>query len=92
MTVTDIDWDDLRAAAIAAMESAYAPYSRYRVGAAALVSDGRITYNIWETPAQLAAGDAAVADWVKQNPVSTQEGATEVYTGTIGYSDILGTA
>ena len=42
MTVTDIDWDDLRAAAIAAMESAYAPYSRYRVGAAALVSDGRI--------------------------------------------------
>jgi cytidine deaminase (EC 3.5.4.5) len=40
--VTDIDWDELRAAATEAMHRAYAPYSRYRVGAAALVSDGRI--------------------------------------------------
>ena len=40
--VTDIDWDELRAAATEAMQRAYAPYSRYRVGAAALVSDGRI--------------------------------------------------
>jgi cytidine deaminase len=40
--VTDIDWDELRAAAAEAMQRAYAPYSRYRVGAAALVSDGRI--------------------------------------------------
>ena len=31
----------LRAAAIEAAEHAYAPYSRYRVGAAALVEDGR---------------------------------------------------
>lgn len=40
--MTDIDWDELRATATAAMERAYAPYSRYRVGAAALVSDGRV--------------------------------------------------
>lgn len=40
--VTDINWDDLRAAANTAMTHAYAPYSQYRVGAAALVSDGRI--------------------------------------------------
>jgi cytidine deaminase len=40
--VTDIDWDELRAAATEAMHRAYAPYSRYRVGAAALVTDGRI--------------------------------------------------
>jgi len=40
--VTDIDWDELRAAATDAMRRAYAPYSRYRVGAAALVTDGRI--------------------------------------------------
>jgi cytidine deaminase len=40
--VTDIDWDELRSAATEAMERAYAPYSRYRVGAAALVTDGRI--------------------------------------------------
>lgn len=40
--MTDIDWDDLRHAATEAMGRAYAPYSRYPVGAAALVSDGRI--------------------------------------------------
>jgi cytidine deaminase len=40
--VTDIDWDELRAAATDAMQRAYAPYSRYKVGAAALVTDGRI--------------------------------------------------
>lgn len=40
--MTDIDWDELRSAATEAMHRAYAPYSRYRVGAAALVSDGRI--------------------------------------------------
>ncbi|HQX36719.1 MAG TPA: cytidine deaminase, partial [Microbacteriaceae bacterium] len=40
--MTDIDWEELRVAAVAAMERAYAPYSRFKVGAAALVSDGRI--------------------------------------------------
>ena len=34
-------WDALRAAAREAMGRAYAPYSSYPVGAAALVSDGR---------------------------------------------------
>lgn len=38
----DIDWDALRAEATAAMHRAYAPYSHYQVGAAALVDDGRI--------------------------------------------------
>ena len=38
----DIDWDELRAAAIDAMNKAYVPYSHFPVGAAALVSDGRI--------------------------------------------------
>ena len=40
--MTDIDWDELRSVATEAMTKAYAPYSRYRVGAAALVDDGRI--------------------------------------------------
>jgi cytidine deaminase len=35
------DWDALRAAATDAMRRAYAPYSRFPVGAAALVDDGR---------------------------------------------------
>ena len=38
----DIDWDELRQVANDAMGRAYAPYSHYRVGAAALVDDGRI--------------------------------------------------
>lgn len=44
MTDTDsnIDWAALRAAAVEAMGHAYAPYSKFPVGAAALVDDGRI--------------------------------------------------
>lgn len=38
----DIDWDELRQAATDAMRNAYVPYSRFPVGAAALVTDGRI--------------------------------------------------
>ncbi|GAB2570375.1 cytidine deaminase [Kribbella endophytica] len=38
----DVDWEALRAAAVAAMRRAYAPYSGYAVGAAALVDDGRV--------------------------------------------------
>ncbi len=42
MVAMDIDWAELKAAATDAMQSAYAPYSRFPVGAAALVDDGRI--------------------------------------------------
>lgn len=37
-----VDWKLLRNSAIGALASAYAPYSRFPVGAAALVDDGRI--------------------------------------------------
>jgi cytidine deaminase len=37
-----IDWAELREAAIEAMHRAYAPYSKFPVGAAGLVDDGRI--------------------------------------------------
>jgi cytidine deaminase len=40
--VSAIDWDALRAAAREASRRAYAPYSHYPVGAAALVDDGRV--------------------------------------------------
>jgi len=36
------DWDELREAATTAMAHAYAPYSGYAVGAAAVVDDGRV--------------------------------------------------
>ncbi len=38
----DVDWVALRAAAVGAMHRAYAPYSRFPVGAAGLVADGRV--------------------------------------------------
>lgn len=38
----DVDWPALTAAAHRAMTNAYAPYSHYPVGAAGLVSDGRM--------------------------------------------------
>ena len=41
-TETTIDWQALREAARQAMVKAYAPYSKYPVGAAALVDDGRL--------------------------------------------------
>jgi cytidine deaminase len=37
-----VDWRALKAAAFAAMKNAYAPYSKFPVGAAALTGDGRI--------------------------------------------------
>jgi cytidine deaminase len=37
-----VDWDKLRSEAREAMSRAYAPYSGFPVGAAALVDDGRI--------------------------------------------------
>ena len=38
----EINWDELRAAASKAMANAYAPYSKFPVGVAGLVDDGRI--------------------------------------------------
>ena len=41
-TMSDIDWEALRAAAREVMTRAYVPYSKFPVGAAALVDDGRV--------------------------------------------------
>ncbi len=40
--MSNVDWPALRRAALEAMGHAYAPYSQYPVGAAALVDDGRV--------------------------------------------------
>ena len=38
----EVDWGALDAAAVEIMQRAYAPYSRFKVGVAGLVDDGRI--------------------------------------------------
>ena len=40
--LTGTDWQNLHDLAVEAMTHAYAPYSRFKVGAAALVDDGRL--------------------------------------------------
>ena len=40
--VSEADWARLREAATAVMARAYAPYSKFKVGAAGLVDDGRV--------------------------------------------------
>ena len=42
MTTSQVNWTALRAAAKDVMRYAYAPYSKFPVGAAGLVNDGRI--------------------------------------------------
>ena len=42
MSDVSIDWPMLRAQALAAMATAYVPYSKFPVGVAALVDDGRV--------------------------------------------------
>jgi len=41
-TFSDADWERLREQAVEVMRRAYAPYSHYKVGAAARVDDGRV--------------------------------------------------
>lgn len=41
-TPLTIDWSNLKVVARSAQQHAYAPYSQFRVGAAALIDDGRV--------------------------------------------------
>ncbi|MEU4801982.1 cytidine deaminase [Actinosynnema sp. NPDC023587] len=40
--MVDVDWEDLRARAVEAAQSAYCPYSGLQVGSAAVCDDGRV--------------------------------------------------
>jgi len=62
----DVDWDALRRSAIEAMAHAYAPYSRYRVGVAGLVDDGRVVVGCNVENASYGIGLCAECGMVSQ--------------------------
>jgi cytidine deaminase len=60
------DWDSLTAVAIEAMRTAYAPYSRFPVGVAGLVDDGRIVSGCNVENASYGVGLCAECGMVSQ--------------------------
>ncbi len=62
----DFDWAALKAQAIEAAKRAYAPYSHYPVGAAALVDDGRLVVGCNVENASYGVGLCAECGLVSQ--------------------------
>lgn len=54
--MSEVDWEALRSAAREIMQRAYAPYSQFPVGAAALVDDGRVVVGCNVENASLGVG------------------------------------
>lgn len=81
-------WDRLTEAAVAAMEHAYAPYSRYPVGAAALVDDGRLVTGCNVENAAYGVGLCAECGLVSQLHV-TGGGRLTHFVCVDGNGDVL---
>lgn len=62
----EVDWQALTEAATEAMRHAYAPYSDYQVGAAALVDDGRVVVGCNVENASYGVGLCAECGLVSQ--------------------------
>ena len=65
-TFSEADWEDLRSRAVEIMHRAYAPYSRYKVGAAARVDDGRVVVGCNVENAAYGVGLCAECGMVSQ--------------------------
>ena len=61
-----VDWEGLREQAVAAMRLAYAPYSRFPVGVAGLVDDGRVVVGCNVENAAYGVGLCAECGMVSQ--------------------------
>ncbi|MFE0172631.1 cytidine deaminase [Streptomyces sp. NPDC059002] len=84
----DTDWDALREAAREAMSRAYAPYSGFPVGAAALVDDGRTVSGCNVENASYGLGLCAECGLISQLQL-TGGGRLTHFTCVDGKGDIL---
>ncbi|GHC49842.1 cytidine deaminase [Streptomyces flavofungini] len=84
----DVDWDGLRDAAREAMSRAYAPYSGFPVGAAALVDDGRTVTGCNVENASYGLGLCAECGLVSQLQL-TGGGRLTHFTCVDGKGDVL---
>ena len=83
-----VDWSALKSAAIEAMNRAYAPYSDFPVGAAALVDDGRIVSGCNVENASYGVGLCAECSLVS-NLAMTGGGKLVAFTCVDGNEDVL---
>ncbi len=83
-----VDWSALKSAAIDAMKCAYAPYSDFPVGAAALVDYGRIVSGCNVENASYGVGLCAECSLVS-NLTMTGGGKLVAFTCVDGNEDVL---
>ena len=86
--LSEAEWDDLRARAVEVMQRAYAPYSRYKVGAAARVDDGRVVVGCNVENAAYGVGLCAECGLVSQLHL-TGGGKLTHFVCVNGNSDLL---
>ncbi len=83
-----VDWPALRSAAVEAMGRAYAPYSHFPVGAAALVDDGRVVTGCNVENASYGLGLCAECGLVSAL-LNTGGGRLVAFTCVNGHGDLL---
>ncbi|MFM2238332.1 MAG: hypothetical protein RL389_679 [Actinomycetota bacterium] len=84
----NINWDELRDVANESMKQAYAPYSNFPVGAAALTTDGRIVAGCNVENASYGLGLCAECSLVS-NLMMTGGGKLVAFTCVDGHGNIL---
>ena len=86
--MAEIDWDSLREPATGAMRRAYAPYSDFPVGAAAIVDDGRVVSGCNVENASYGVGLCAECSLVS-NLVMSGGGKLVAFTCVDGNAEVL---
>jgi cytidine deaminase len=84
----NVNWDELREVANESMKQAYAPYSNFPVGAAALTTDGRIVAGCNVENASYGLGLCAECSLVS-NLMMTGGGKLVAFTCVDGHGNIL---